>query len=206
MSKRKKAKPDPARRDPAGSPRATVHDPLDVIHPFDGRDRADWTRLGLVVGVALVLRVAYFFLNKALNPTFYFPVMDSLYHHEWALDIVAGGTPGTDAFFRGPLYPYFLAVLYKLSGSSIAFAVFVNHVIGALTAGPFQRFGQQGVARREVRIEAAVGQAGFLHDVGHADAMEAGAADGAGGGLHDAVVAQLLAAGAGFHGRTLLGI
>jgi 4-amino-4-deoxy-L-arabinose transferase-like glycosyltransferase len=135
MSKRKKAKPDPARRDPAGSTRATVHDPLDVAHPFNWRDRADWTRLGMVVGVALVLRIAYFFLNKALNPTFYFPVMDSLYHHEWALDIVAGGTPGTDAFFRGPLYPYFLAVLYKLSGSSIAFAVFVNHVIGALTAG-----------------------------------------------------------------------
>jgi 4-amino-4-deoxy-L-arabinose transferase-like glycosyltransferase len=116
-------------------PRAAARESLDAAHPFGWRSRADWTRLGIVVGVALVLRLAYFFLNKAFNPTFFFPVMDSLYHHEWALDIVAGGTPGTDAFFRGPLYPYFLSVLYRLSGSSIAFAVFVHHVIGALTAG-----------------------------------------------------------------------
>jgi predicted negative regulator of RcsB-dependent stress response len=115
--------------------RAVARDPLDAARPFGWRDRADWTRLGIVVGVAFALRLAFFFLNKAFNPTFYFPVVDSLYHHEWALDLVAGGTPGPDAFYRGPLYPYFLAVLYKLSGSSIAFAVFVNHLMGALTAG-----------------------------------------------------------------------
>lgn len=135
MSKSKPTKQIPARVKPAASTRQTSRDPLDAAHPFRWRNRADWVELGVVVGVALALRVAFFFLNKAFNPTFYFPVMDSLYHHEWALDLVAGGTPGTDAFFRGPLYPYFLAVLYKLSGSSIAFAIFVHHVIGALTAG-----------------------------------------------------------------------
>lgn len=135
MSKRKKSKPDPARREQPESSRATARESLDATQPFGWGKRADWGRLGIVVGIALVLRLAFFFLNKAFNPTFYFPVVDSLYHHEWALDLVAGGTPGTDVFFRGPLYPYFLAVLYKLSGSSIAFAVFVNHLMGALTAG-----------------------------------------------------------------------
>jgi len=108
---------------------------LDDAHPFRWKNHADWLQLGIVVGVALALRLAFYFLNKAFNPTFYFPVMDSLYHHEWALDLVAGGTPGTDAFFRGPMYPYFLAALYKVSGSSIAFAVLVHHFLGALTAG-----------------------------------------------------------------------
>ena len=108
---------------------------LDNAVPFGWKNRRDWAELGLVVGVALLLRIAFFFLNQKFNPTFRFPIMDSLYHHEWALDLVNGGTKGTDAFFRGPLYPYFLAFLYKLSGNSIAFAVFVQHLIGSLTAG-----------------------------------------------------------------------
>ena len=100
-----------------------------------GSAAADWADLGIVVGVALVLRVAFFYLNQKFNPTFRFPIMDSLYHHEWAMDLVKGGTKGTDVFFRGPLYPYFLAFLYKLSGNSIAFAIFIQHLIGSLTAG-----------------------------------------------------------------------
>lgn len=131
----KKDKQVHARRKPSSATRDSIRDPFDAAQPFRWKNRDDWLQLGIVVGVAMALRLAFYFLNKTFNPTFYFPVMDSLYHHEWALDIVAGGTPGTDAFFRGPMYPYFLAALYKISGSSIAFAVLVNHILGALTAG-----------------------------------------------------------------------
>ena len=132
----KKDKHVRARRATAATPvRAEIRTSLDAAQPFGWKNRADWLHLGIVVGVALALRLTFYFLNKAFNPTFYFPVMDSLYHHEWALDLVAGGTPGTDAFFRGPMYPYFLAALYKVSGNSIAFAVLVHHILGALTAG-----------------------------------------------------------------------
>ncbi len=132
----KKDKHVHARGKPGTPPaRTDLRDSLDAAQPFRWKNRADWLQLGMVVGVALALRVAFYCLNRTFNPTFYFPVMDSLYHHEWALDLVAGGTPGTDAFFRGPLYPYFLAVLYKMSGSSIAFVVLIQHLIGALTAG-----------------------------------------------------------------------
>lgn len=124
------------RREQAPKVAATaVKSGLDQARPFRWKNRRDLLDLGIVLGVALALRLTFFFLNKSLNPTFRFPIMDSLYHHEWALDLVAGGTPGTDAFFRGPLYPYFLALLYKVSGNSIAFAIFVQHVIGSLTAG-----------------------------------------------------------------------
>ena len=46
-------------------------------------------------------------------------------------------------------------------------------------------------------VEAAVGEAGLLHDLGHAGAAVAAAPDGAGGGLHDALVGGFLAAGGG---------
>src|SRR5688572_25224816 len=126
-----------ARRANAPAPRAVAPSVarLNQPQPFSWRNRSDLRTLALVFGVALAVRLAFYFLNKAFNPTFRFPIMDSLYHHEWALDLVSGGTRGTDAFFRGPLYPYFLALLYKISGNSIAFAVFVQHVIGSFTAG-----------------------------------------------------------------------
>jgi 4-amino-4-deoxy-L-arabinose transferase-like glycosyltransferase/predicted negative regulator of RcsB-dependent stress response len=131
------AKKSNAKRTGAPAPRATkpTFSALDNATPFGWKNRRDWSDLGIVVGVALLLRLAFFFLNQKFNPTFRFPIMDSLYHHEWAMDLVKGGTRGTDVFFRGPLYPYFLALLYKLSGNSIAFAVFVQHLIGSLTAG-----------------------------------------------------------------------
>lgn len=132
MAKKSKAQKAPASEARAKRAPAPA---VGVVRPFGWKNRSDWRDLGMVVGIALVLRVAFFFLNQKFNPTFRFPIMDSLFHHEWALDLVNGGTRGTDAFFRGPLYPYFLALLYKLSGNSIAFAVFIQHLIGSLTAG-----------------------------------------------------------------------
>ncbi|MEE9269533.1 MAG: glycosyltransferase family 39 protein [Candidatus Krumholzibacteria bacterium] len=89
--------------------------------------------MALVFFLALALRLVFFFVNKAGNPLFYHPVLDSLFHHRWAEEILSGSFWGSDVFFRAPLYPYFLALLYKVSGSSIAFAVLSQHVIGALS-------------------------------------------------------------------------
>jgi len=145
MSKKSNAKRTGTPAPRAAQPAARA---LDNATPFGRKNRRDWTDLALVVGVALVLRIAFFYLNKTFNPTFRFPIMDSLYHHEWALDLVNGGTRGTDAFFRGPLYPYFLALLYKVSGNSIAFAVFVQHLIGSLTAGLIYLTGRDLFSRK----------------------------------------------------------
>ena len=135
MAKAKKHRKTAPARAGGDRSRPGAHDRLDIARPFDWRARSDRMDIAIVLGVALALRLVFFFLNQKLNPTFNFPVMDSLYHHEWAQDLVAGGTRGTDAFFRGPLYPYFLSILYRMSDSSIAFAVFVQHLIGTLTAG-----------------------------------------------------------------------
>ena len=60
--------------------------------------------------------------------------MDAKYHHEWALEILSGNFWGDTVFFRAPLYPYLLALLYKVSGESNAFAIFFQHLIGTSTA------------------------------------------------------------------------
>ena len=120
--KLKSAGPDPAR-------------PLETTRSFHWRDRRDLLQIGVVLALAFALRMVFFYLNQRNNPVFANPIMDALYHDEWARDLLAGTYAADDVFFRGPLYPYLLAVFYKLSGSSIAFAVFMQHVIGTLTTG-----------------------------------------------------------------------
>lgn len=90
-------------------------------------------RASLLFFIALALRSVAFLVNKTQNPLFYHPILDGLFHHEWALEILGGNFWGDEVFFRAPLYPYFLAGLYKLSGSSIAFAIAVQHLIGSVS-------------------------------------------------------------------------
>jgi 4-amino-4-deoxy-L-arabinose transferase-like glycosyltransferase len=99
-----------------------------------GFSRREFVFVGIVFVTALLIRSIYFFINKSNNPLFYHPVLDPLFHHEWARDILAGNFWGNEVFFRAPLYPYVLALLYRVSGQSIAFAIYVQHVIGALSA------------------------------------------------------------------------
>ena len=46
-------------------------------------------------------------------------VVDSFYYHRWALEILAGNFWGSDVFFLRPLYPYLLALSYRLFGVHI---------------------------------------------------------------------------------------
>ena len=64
-----------------------------------------------------------------------------------------------------------------------------------LGTGAVRRLGEHRLARSEVGVEAAVREAGLLHDVGDAGAVVATAPDGARGGLDDAFVRDFLAAG-----------
>jgi len=87
----------------------------------------------IVAGVALVVRLAYFFVNSRTNPAFDFLIMDSMHIDAWARAIAAGDA-GSAVYFRGPLVPYLFALVYK-AGGGIAALVLVNHAIGAVTCG-----------------------------------------------------------------------
>lgn len=81
---------------------------------------------------ALVIRLVYILQSKAVDPLFYQPIMDALYHHEWASAIAAGDWFGNEAFFRAPGYAYFLAIIYKVFGINMLVARIVQIVIGSI--------------------------------------------------------------------------
>ena len=98
----------------------------DLVDPAKGL-----TFIGIIFVVSLAIRLIYFYINKNQNPLFYHPILDARFHHDWASEILSGNFWGDEVFFRAPLYPYLLAFFYKISGSSMAFAVFVQHLVGS---------------------------------------------------------------------------
>lgn len=54
--------------------------------------------------------------------------MDPLYHHQMAISILKGGWLAEACFFRAPLYPYFLALIYQIFGINL----FVPRIVQAL--------------------------------------------------------------------------
>jgi tetratricopeptide (TPR) repeat protein len=89
----------------------------------------------VIVAVAFALRLVHLLQLRNNDPLFLSPQMDSLYHHQWALAIAAGREFIRDAFFRAPLYPYFLALLYKLVGANLLIVRIIQSAIGSLTCG-----------------------------------------------------------------------
>lgn len=82
--------------------------------------------------VALLVRLGFMFFLKH-NYFFYAnPSSDVAYYQEWARDIASGNIVGNKAFFGLPLYPYFLAVLFRLSLGNIEVMRFFHLLMGSL--------------------------------------------------------------------------
>lgn len=61
------------------------------------------------------------------------PLWDAKGHDDWATQILQGHFLQKTAFYSSPLYPYFLALLYKLWGHSFLMVSVVNAIIDSLT-------------------------------------------------------------------------
>lgn len=81
---------------------------------------------------ALALRLIYVWDLQA-SPLAQSPMLDELYHVDWARRLAAGDWIGDSVFFRAPLYPYLLGVILKAFGGSLTAARVVQAVYGALT-------------------------------------------------------------------------
>lgn len=86
-----------------------------------------------VLAVALLIRFLYFPHIMAL-PTFGHPVMDAAYHDDWAREVASGSLSGGEPFFRAPLYPYALGLVYRVTGGSYIAPRVLQFILGALTA------------------------------------------------------------------------
>ena len=75
--------------------------------------------------------------------------MDALYHHRWALAVAAGRQFISDAFFRAPLYPHFLGLVYRLLGPDLLAARVVQAVLGSVSCGLLYLLGRRVLAARD---------------------------------------------------------
>jgi len=88
------------------------------------------TRLFLVLLAALVFKSVYFFQSRQ-SPFFQPLLLDARYYHEWALRITRGDIGGV--FYGLPLYPFFVASVYKLFGVSVVAVKWTQILLGMVT-------------------------------------------------------------------------
>lgn len=84
----------------------------------------------LIFGMAFLIRLIYL-LQIESNPFFYEPIVDELWNIQWAKEILGPSFWGNEAWFRGPLYPYFLALLLKITGSDFFWVRFIQIFISS---------------------------------------------------------------------------
>ncbi len=95
--------------------------------------RNEKVALGIIVAVALVLRIWHLFQMKTNDPFFYLPSVDPKVYHEWAIAISQGDFIGDRVFFLSPLYPYFLAVIYTVFGPGFLVGKLVQMLLGVMS-------------------------------------------------------------------------
>jgi 4-amino-4-deoxy-L-arabinose transferase-like glycosyltransferase len=103
----------------------------------------------IIAGTAFVLRLIHLLQLRHNDPLFLSPQMDALYHHEWALAIAAGRQFIADAFFRAPLYPYFLGLLYKVFGANLMVVRIIQALIGSAGCGLTYLIARRLVGKRQ---------------------------------------------------------
>lgn len=135
------------RRPATGEPRAPRAAHAAAVGPR-------WAFLA-ILGLSLVVRCAYL-IDSADNPTFRTPIVDAATYDELARGAALHGTGIVKGFFWQPFfYPYFLTIVYKLTGGSILAARLIQLVLGALTCALTYRFATR-VFDRRVGILAGV--------------------------------------------------
>jgi len=87
----------------------------------------------IVFSAAFLLRLIYL-LQYRSNPAFNYPMVDELWHLNWAREIIGGNFWGDEAYFRGPLYPYLLAGFLLVTGKSLFLVRFLQIIIASFSA------------------------------------------------------------------------
>ncbi|MEY2807379.1 MAG: hypothetical protein RIR65_1796 [Planctomycetota bacterium] len=95
--------------------------------------RGERRALVAILALAFLVRLAALLQARALNPDFFEPQMDALFHLEWARALADSREHLDGPFFRAPLYPLFLAGLLELSGDGLFLPRLVQVLLGVGT-------------------------------------------------------------------------
>jgi tetratricopeptide (TPR) repeat protein len=106
--------------------------------------------------IALTVHVCYL-CQYARSPFFWVPELDSLYD-DLAARAITAGHPGHEAFFRAPLYSYFLAAIYRVFGHSFWAARLTQAAVGSASVVLLYRLGAS-LFRPSVAVVAAASMA-----------------------------------------------
>ncbi|MHC4658596.1 MAG: tetratricopeptide repeat protein [Planctomycetota bacterium] len=106
-----------------------------------GRSAYVW--LGVAVFLLAVFVRGMYLYDSSDNPTFRAPIVDSMTYDQLARDLVKG-EPMTERFFwQQFFYPFFLAVVYFFTESSILCAKLVQVLLGGVTCVLTYRLGER---------------------------------------------------------------
>ncbi|MFA5252159.1 MAG: tetratricopeptide repeat protein [Phycisphaerae bacterium] len=83
--------------------------------------------------LAALVRAVYLY-DSSDNPTFSIPIVDSLTYDQMAKGLAETGSLTHEFFWQPPFYPLFLALIYKLSYSSILTVKIIQALLGSLTS------------------------------------------------------------------------
>jgi hypothetical protein len=89
----------------------------------------------IVIGIALLLRLLHVFFTERYNPLAVDLQLDAATYDRWARALAFGGDPGPTVAMQAPLYPWFLSIIYRIAGPSLAAARLAQAVIGTATVG-----------------------------------------------------------------------
>ena len=109
--------------------------------------------MGIVL-LAFMLRALY--LLQAREHLFFNQGSDSLYYHRWAESIV-GGSADSSVFFMGPLYPYLLALFYRIFGPGHDVVLWFQTLLGSASCGLIYLLGRMTFGRTVGLLAALMG-------------------------------------------------
>jgi Flp pilus assembly protein TadD len=90
--------------------------------------------MALTFVFALAVRLIYLAAFRA-SPYYAVPIVDAEWHDAWAWGWANGTwSMGEEAFFRAPLYPFFLSLVYRVFGHDLLAARIVQAALGAAAA------------------------------------------------------------------------
>ncbi len=101
---------------------------------IEQRRQPSWRAVGLIVVLALGLRLACAWQTRQV-PTARYLVGDALGYYQWAQRIAAGDWVGAQGFYQAPLYPYLLAIAFKIFGEGVWTIRVLQAVWGAAACG-----------------------------------------------------------------------
>lgn len=99
-----------------------------------GVSRQEILAVGIVVLIAVLLRVIYLLQYKVHAPYYSVPIVDSYYYDTWAMRVAEGKGYGPTPFYMSPLYPYVLALIYKVLGHSLPVVYVLQLALGVCNA------------------------------------------------------------------------